>query len=362
MDCPIRANTVHQGPTRRHPQDDLVLIAAQYGRIKPLAHLFQRATAETCREDRGHALDVSAIEASTPGRLPLAGVMSDCEPMSPIANNPTVTASAWPLPKPKRARSKFLVRYLLPSDTHAFVGRIYDLSILAHHFDSYEALAVYPYCKYAIDVNEALTRLVTRVESLNLAGNMLWPERLPHDFRTFPLSRHEWLTVIADVFLMRYISVVDCALLVVNEVIELRLDRHACTLGNLRRKGLRPPIERILGEMVRDQGNLRSERNARVHHGEERPFTQDDTTFKTAAIFEHRMNGVTGTDCFGRRINLERMLKEGLVELQQEFNRSTRPLVRQLDRLYDELSREFEARFEPRTRTATHELNVRGSR
>ncbi len=275
----------------------------------------------------------------------------------PPTDNPTVTAPVWLLPKPKRARSKFLVRYVLPSDTHDFVGRIYDLSIVAFHFDSYEALAVYPDCKYAIDVNEALNRLVARVESLNLVGNMLWPEPLPQDFRAFPVSRHGWLTVAADVFLMRYISVVDCALVLVSEVFELGLNCRACTLSNLRKKGLSARVDQILTEMLRDQGNSRSERNARIHHGQERAFTQDDITLKTAAIFEHRLNGMTGTDCFGRRINLERMLNEGLVELQREFNRSTRILVRQLARLYDELWREFEARFEPRIRAATHGLN-----
>jgi hypothetical protein len=263
--------------------------------------------------------------------------------------------------KPKRTRSKFLVRYVLPSDTHSFVGRIFDLSIVALNFDSYDTLAIYPDCRYAIDVNEALTGLVTRVESLNLAGNMLWPVSLPLDFRAFPMSRHDWLTVSADVFLMRYISVVDCALLVVSEVFEFGLDRHACTLGNLRKKGLSSKLDQILTDMVRDQGSLRAERNARVHHGQERAFTQDDTTFKMAAIFEHRVNGMTGQDRFGRKINLERMLKEGLVELQREFNRSTRVLVRQLDKLYDELWREFEARFEPKIRAATHGLNANGA-
>jgi hypothetical protein len=158
--------------------------------------------------------------------------------MSPNDRNPNVTAAAWPPPKPKRTRLKFLVRHVLTSDTHGFVGRIYDLSIVAMHFDNYEALAIYPDCKYAIDVNEALTRLVARVESLNFAGNILWPESMPQNFRAFPVSRYEWLTVAADVFLMRYISVVDCALLLVNEVLELGLDRHACTLRNLRTKGL----------------------------------------------------------------------------------------------------------------------------
>jgi hypothetical protein len=263
------------------------------------------------------------------------------------------------LGKPPRARSKFLVRHVLSSDTHGFVGRIYDLGIVALHFDSYEELAIHLDCKYVVDVNETLTDLVARVESLNLVGNMLWPAPFPLDFSTFPLSRHEWLTVTADVFLMRYISVVDCALLLVNEVFEFGLDSHDCTFGKLRKRGLSSKIDRFLTDMVRAQGSLRAERNARVHHGQERAFTKDDTTFKIAATFEHRLNRMTGNDSFGRKINLERMLKEGLVALQREFNHSTRVLVRQLDRLYDELRLEYEARFEPKIRAATHGLNAR---
>jgi hypothetical protein len=280
--------------------------------------------------------------------------------MPNIDDNPDTNGERLEIDKPKRARSKFLVRHVLPSDTHGFVGRIYDLSVVALHFDGNEELTIYPDCKYAIDVNETLTSLVTRVESLNLVGNMLWPAPLPLDFHAFPLSRHEWLTVTADVFLMRYISVVDCALLLVNEV--FGLDRRECTLGKLRKKHLSSKTDQLLTDMVRDQGSLRAERNARVHHGQERAFTDDDTTFKIAGIFERGLNGMTGNDRFGRKINLERMLKEGLVALQREFNRSTRVLVRQLDRLYDELWREYEARFKPKTRAATHGLNASHAR
>ena len=260
--------------------------------------------------------------------------------------------------KPKRPRAKFLTRYILPSDSHGFVGRIFGLSIVSLHFDSYEALAKHPDCKYAIDVNGALTRLVTRVESLNLAGNMLWPSPVPENFKAFPLSRHEWLTASADVFLMRYVSVVDCALLLVNEVHEFGIDLRACTLKQIKRHGAPAAVTSLLEDMLADQGRLRIERNARIHHGNERPFTQDDTTFKIGSIFEHRSDGITGKDRFGRRIDLPRMFREGLVEIQREFNCSTRKLVRQLDRLYEELWKEFEARFDPRIRASTHCLNA----
>jgi hypothetical protein len=261
-------------------------------------------------------------------------------------------------PAPKRERSAFLVRHVLASDRHAFIGRIFDLSIVQLHFETYEQLARYPDCKYAFDANLEISSLVRRVESLNLAGNLLWPEPLPSEFKDFPVSRYEWLTVAADVFLMRYVSVVDCAMLLVNSVFELGLDRRQCSIAKLRKEGVPEEVLQILEEMIRDQGDLRKERNARFHHGAERGFTADDQTFRITALIEHRWGGVGGEDGFGRKLNMKRMFKEGLVEVQREFNRVTRRLVLQLDRLYDQLWPTFEARFGPRIQSSTHGLRV----
>ncbi|WP_200939831.1 Cthe_2314 family HEPN domain-containing protein [Brevundimonas sp. Root1279] len=217
---------------------------------------------------------------------------------------------------------------------------------MAYHFDSYEALAQHPDCKYAYDVHGEISNLTRRVESLNLVGDMLWPVPLP-DFTTFPMSRYEWLTVSADVFLMRFISVVDCAMLVINEVFECKLDASKCSIGNLRKSEVPNSVTDLLGAMMVAQGSLRPERNRRFHHGAERGFTQDDMIFRTAALMEHR-GGVAGTDSFGRPLNMERSFREGLVELQKEFNAASRKLVRQLNNLYDLLEPEFERRFAPR--------------
>lgn len=103
------------------------------------------------------------------------------------------------------------------------------------------------------------------------------------------------------------------------------------------------------------------ERNARFHHGAERAFTDDSNTFRTTARFEQWGNGVVGRDQHGRRINVERSFREGLVELRREFNAATRKLVRHLDTFYDIVGIEFESRFTPLIRAATHGLNA-GSR
>jgi Cthe_2314-like HEPN len=252
--------------------------------------------------------------------------------------------------RPRQVRYQDYVRYVLPSDRHAFIGRIYDLSIVADHFDNYNELSECPDCKYALDTNYYLTGLVRRVESLNLVGSMLWPDPMPRSFADFPVSRYEWLILAADVFLMRYVSVVDCALILVNTVYESGLEPKKCSVENLKKRGVQTAVIVHLTEMIDDQGVLRPERNARIHHGEERGFTQDDTTFRYASLLEHRSGGVAGTDRFGRTINLQRFFREGLVELQKEFNQVTRRLVCHLDHLYDLLHPEFEARFIPRFR------------
>ena len=118
----------------------------------------------------------------------------------------------------ERASTKFLKRHILASDHHGFIGRVYDLSIVGLRFDSYAEVEKYPDCKYALDTNFCVTSLAQRVESLNLVGNMLWPDPYPESFESFPISGYDWLRVSTDVFLVRYVSVVDCALLLANEI------------------------------------------------------------------------------------------------------------------------------------------------
>ncbi|MDX8514986.1 hypothetical protein [Mesorhizobium captivum] len=242
--------------------------------------------------------------------------------------------------------SRFLKQYVLPSDDHRFVGRIYDLSIVGMHFETYEELSKHADCKYAYDVSDVLSALTRRVESLNMLGGMLGPTKTPKDFKEFPVSRYEWLTVSADVFLMRYISVVDCALILVSEVFECDLSFEACTMQNLKKRPITQMVLTHLGQMIGDQGLLRKERNSRFHHGAERGFSSDDQVFRIGALFEHRYKGAVGPN--GRPLPVDRLFREGLVELQREFNSVMRKVVRQLNRLYDMLEPEFESRFSPR--------------
>lgn len=247
------------------------------------------------------------------------------------------------LPKRKRTRTKYYERYVPSSDTHCFVGRIFDLRMVAYHYDSYEALSKHKDCKYAFDIITSLSNLTKRVESLNLVGDLIWLNQLTP--ANIPVSAYEWLIIAADVFLMRYVSVVDCALILTNDVFEVGLRKQNCNIKELTQKGVTEKTIRILKKMLSDQGHLRIERNSRIHHGEERCYTQDDTTFRTAALFTHSYNGISGTDRFGHKINLDGFFKEGLVELQKEFNKATKKLVRQLDLLYNELGIRFETSF-----------------
>jgi hypothetical protein len=244
--------------------------------------------------------------------------------------------------------ASFLKRYILPSDNHWFVGRVLELSMVGMHFDDYDELSKYPDCKYAFRVSHFMSTLTRRVESLNMVGDMLWPENLPENFKSFPLSRYEWLTVTADVFLMRFVSVVDCMMILVNEVFECGLDAKDCTPSKLKKAGVPKPFLHLLDEMIADQGTLRHERNGRVHHGAERGFSSDDQMFRIGSTFEHRYNGAVGPS--GRPLPVKRLFREALVELQREFNVMMRKLVRRLNELYDELEPEFEATFTPRFR------------
>jgi hypothetical protein len=262
--------------------------------------------------------------------------------------------------KPRR-QSRFLKRHILSSDGHDFIGRIFDLSVVSLNFTSYEEVERYPDCKYALDVNFQMSTLVRRVESLNLVGDLLWLETPNGGAQNLPVSKYEWLVLSADVFLMRYVSVVDCASLLVNEVFECGLEAQKCSIGALKKLAVPVKTIEILELMQSEQGEIRRERNARFHHGREREFSSDDLTFRSASIYDHRAGGVSGTDQFGRKINIELFFREGLVELQKDFNSKCRILVRSLDKLYDSLLGEFEGRFKPKFRSAIHDFGTRRS-
>ncbi|MEM1379523.1 MAG: Cthe_2314 family HEPN domain-containing protein [Pseudomonadota bacterium] len=231
-----------------------------------------------------------------------------------------------------------------------------DLGIVAYHFESYEDLSQHHDCRYAFDVENSVGLLSRRFESLNLVGDLLWPEPFPTNFQDFPISRYNWVNIAADVFLMRYISIVDCLLLVCNEVYEIGFTPKNCTFTKLKTQ-LPASIIVTIQDLYNSQTQLRKERNSRVHHGLERAFTDDDQTFRMASRIEEISGRVQGTDQFGREIDLDRSFKEALVELQRDFNKECRKLIRQLNNAYDELHREFEDRFIPRIRASTHGLN-----
>lgn len=267
---------------------------------------------------------------------------------------------SWP-PKPKRRQTRFLKRHIVTSDHHGFIGRVYELGIVSLNFDAYDELAQFPDCKYAVDTGAVLRNLTRRVESLNLVGGLLWPKLLPSSFVDMPVSRFEWLTMSVDVFLVRYVSVIDCALLLTNQVFEFELPARQCDLRRLVKSGLPASLETHFKTMLDEQEHVRGERNARVHHGHERPFTDDDTTFKTASLWNDRGLSMIGMDMYGRTIDVDLSFREGLVGLQRDFNLHVRKLEKSLDTLYDLLWDEFEDRFGPMIAAATHGLNA-GSR
>ena len=204
-------------------------------------------------------------------------------------------------------------RFVIPSDDHEFIGRVFDLLMPLHTgFENYKQARDYPDAVYVLNVGDRVDLLTRRVESLNLIGTMLWSRQFPLSFKQFPISRYEWLNITADTFLMRLISISDCALLLTNEVFRTGLKPHNCTIEALRKKGVPPAVVEALTSLRDSHIDLRNERNARIHHGIERRFSDDDATFRTAALFEHRLSGISGTDRYGRSIDLKRYFRAGL--------------------------------------------------
>lgn len=252
--------------------------------------------------------------------------------------------------KAPRRRTAFLKEKILSSDCHSFIGRIYDLSIVSYHFETYEEMARHPDCVYALNVNRVLSSLTRRVESLNHVANMLWLDNKFVQQPSLPVTRYEWLNVCADTFLMRYVSLFDCALLLTNEVLEIKLRPQVCTIRNMKKEGAPPKLIAVLQDLDVAVTELRNERNERFHRGWEREHTTDDVSFKASTMHETRGMRITGFDQFGRALDQEKFFREGLVNLQRDFKKHTGHYVKKLDRLYNQLEPEFECRFSPKYR------------
>ncbi|MEP4992242.1 MAG: hypothetical protein ABJV68_31790 [Paracoccaceae bacterium] len=103
------------------------------------------------------------------------------------------------------------------------------------------------------------------MESLNHVADTLWLEDRFVVGPNLPVTRFEWLNICADTFLMRYVSLFDCALLLVNEVFEASIRPQICSIKNLKKTGVPEAVVAVLKEMDSAISELRNERNERFH-------------------------------------------------------------------------------------------------
>ncbi|HZS56608.1 MAG TPA: hypothetical protein VFA65_19540 [Bryobacteraceae bacterium] len=244
----------------------------------------------------------------------------------------------------KTSTTKRPKRFIVSPDSHNFVGRIYDLSVVGMYFESYDEVIKYSDAKYVLGVNERTTLLARRVESLNHVGDLLWPEP-PIQIETLPISAYDFCNLIQDAFLMRTISILDCCCLLAVEVLELNIKPRDAKIEKIKNLSANHPCCAKLQALSDLQQDLRTERNVRFHRGEEETLTDDDTTFQMVARFKYIGQGMKGTDRHGREINLKRSYDEAINRLRKKFRVNIKGLSSSLDDFYDELSREFEKRF-----------------
>lgn len=246
--------------------------------------------------------------------------------------------------KPQHS-TRFLKRYIVPSDSYALVDRIFELSIVFYNFDTFEEMASYPDCRYLYHIDGPTIAITRRLESLNMVADMLWLDNKPIEKVNLPVTHFHWLDICADTFLMRLSSVIDCLLILTYEVFELEYKPQNCSIKDLKRQKIDSKLTDHLKQVEDDLKSIKHERNIRFHRGIERSHSSCDETFKTVARFNFGGRNIGGKDSHGRRVNLNRYFKEGLVGLQHDFNTSCKALVKCLNPIFELLGEEFENRF-----------------
>jgi hypothetical protein len=252
---------------------------------------------------------------------------------------------------------KRLRRYVLSSDNSSFVGRVYDLSIVKLHFETYDEASKYADAKYVVDVNSRTSLLTRRVESLNHIGDLLWPRRRKA-LRPFPVSAYEYCDLIQDAFLMRTISVLDCCCILLVAVLELNLDPRRANVVNISKLTPESKCLQPLMDLSNLQSTLRAERNVRFHRAEEEQFTDNDSAFKTLSLWSHWGMQAKGQDADGNEIDVDQLFVVAINRLRSKFNLSTKAMIKALDKFYKPLEAEFEERFKAKCNASGSYMRV----
>lgn len=168
-------------------------------------------------------------------------------------------------------------------------------------------------------------------------------EKVP-TFHGFPISRYDWLNIATDIFLMRIISVLDCCLLVTNEVFECGLKVRQCKLESLQRAGVSAPAIQVMREMNDSMYKLREERNSRIHSGFLRAMTKDDRVFQALSVLERLGKPAIVQENNNNWSDVKDWFRAALKELKRETRAGTRDVVTHYNRLLDCLFEEFSAR------------------
>ena len=226
------------------------------------------------------------------------------------------------------------------------VGRVFDLAQpLQLGFQSWEQVREYKDAEYVLSVFFPMDFLYSRFESFQAILTLLEQDFTSEQVQALKTSRHQWLNLIRDSFLMRYSSIFDCTLILSNSVCELNLSYEKCTLYHLRRSGL---PDDLIAQLEAFHGQIKrivSERNERFHRGWEKTVSQQEQIFKIASSFEVSGNSLVGSDEHGHPINLESMFSEAITEFSAEAFTALRELQEVAVTTLDILEPYFESKF-----------------
>jgi len=240
-------------------------------------------------------------------------------------------------------------------DDHTFVGRVNDLSVVGLNFDSSDQFEKFEDINYALWTNYWLSALVNRVHSLNIPIDMTKYTVEQAFVRHNPLGAYDWLNVTEDVFLMRSSSVVDCLLILMNEIEEIGETPKKCVLNRLQKKGLSKASVDQVDAINIHLTNHKNERNERFHHGLDNEFTDDDRVLKL------KSNMIKyGTDINTSNIPAEKqpevLFKKVQSELGKKYSKIAKIIADSIYVAFDKLEPEFESRFSDKYKRRTHKF------
>jgi len=231
-----------------------------------------------------------------------------------------------------------------------FKGYLYNtigcFYLYDHNYENWEEFEkCLPHMAYTHLVFVRFEALEQLFVDLRIVTQMLGVEDFPIKSPVKDINRHQWLKSAVDLKLMRFSAIRDTCFHLVNELLELGINKFDLNFSTLKKslKDSHPILIDILKDIAFMGKSIRKERNDRFHRGIVNLSTDDDEMFKNIAWIEGHGRKAMNYD-------IESVYRNATCEIYKELIFQTNNLLKRVIGLLDLLIQDYNERYQQKLR------------